>query len=325
MIKKILPTILILVFLLTVAFSCSPANSAELNLVPGTANMVLQIQVGKVLINPAVQIAYGELATMNSTLPQTTGDLLNELKQKTGFDLSTISNAVFFADIESANQTQNMYAGVIASGTFDESSLVEQFQQQINQTLTTTDYKELTIYSGVQDKFGLVFFSQNKLVFGSLKAVKDVIDVSKKDQQPLSGSVIDTLNRVGAALISGAFTPPDTLRSKLPGETEVMPQYPVSLKPFQDIDAIGFAIDQPDLNLTARVDAHFANNTSLQDAKDTITGLISLARGTVQDQTVKTILGNIKVNTSGTWLSVQDLVSVTDFTSLFSNIQKTQP
>jgi hypothetical protein len=325
MIKKILLIVLVLVLILPVAFSCSAVNSAELGLVPGTANVVLQIQVSKVFSNPALQIVYAELASMNTTLPQTTGDLLNLLKEKTGFDFSTISNAVFFADLESANQTQNMYAGAIVSGTFDESSLVEQLQQQTKQTLTTSDYKGLTVYSGGQDKFGLVFLTQNELVFGSLKAVQDVIDVSKKDQQPLKGSVIDTLKRVGTALISGAVTPPESLRNKLPGEAEVMSQYPVSLKPFQDIDAIGFAIDQPGLNLTARIDAHFANNTSLQDARDTITGLISLAKGTVQEQTVKTILSNIKVSTSGGWLSIQDLVSVTDFTSLFSNMQTTQP
>jgi hypothetical protein len=322
MMKKIL-TIVVLVVLLSVAFSCSATNPAELTLVPGTANMVVQIQVGKILNNAALQIAYGELATMNSTWPQTVNDLLNQLTQKTGFDISTISTAVFFADIESANQTQNMYAAVIASGTFDESALVEQLQQQTHQKLMTSDYKGLTVYAGEQDKFEIVFLSQSELAFGSPKAVRDVIDVNKKDQQPLSGSVIDTLNRVGNSLISGAFVPPDSLHNGL--ASEVATQSPVSLKSFQDINAIGFAIDQPGLKLTFRVDARFANTTSVQDARDAITGLISLAKGTSQDQTIKTALGNIKVSTSGAWLSVRDLVSVTDFAALFSGVQSTQP
>ena len=89
MMKKILPIGLVLLVLLSMTLSCSATNSTELTLVPGTANMVVQIQVGKVLNNAALQIAYGELATMNSTWPQTIGDLLNQLTQKTGFDLSS--------------------------------------------------------------------------------------------------------------------------------------------------------------------------------------------------------------------------------------------
>jgi hypothetical protein len=323
MVKKILLIVPILILLLSVAFSCSATNSAEIKMVPGTANMVAQIQVGKVLKNPALQIAYGELATMNSTWPRTVNDLLNQLKQKTGVDLLTISTAVFFADIESANQTQNMYAGVIASGTFDEAALVNQFQQQAHQMLATSDYKGLTVYAGDQDKFEIVFLSKNELAFGSPKAVRDVIDVNKKDQQPLKGNVIDTLNRVGTALISGAFTLPVNLSSGL--ASDVATQSPVSLKSFQDIKAIGFAINQPGLNLTVRVDARFANTASVQDAKDTITGLISLAKGISQDKTIKTTLDNVKVKTSGVWISVQDLVSVTDFAALFSSVQSTQP
>jgi hypothetical protein len=168
-----------------------------------------------------------------------------------------------------------------------------------------------------------VFLSHSELAFGSPKAVRDVIDVNKKDQQPLSGSVIDTLNRVGTALISGAFAPPDSLRNGL--ASGVATQSPVSLKSFQDINAIGFAIDQPGLNLTVRIDARFANTTSVQDTKDVITGLISLAKGTSQDQTIKTALANIKVSPSGAWLSVQDLVSVTDFAAFVSGVQTTQP
>ena len=77
--------------------------------------------------------------------------------------------------------------------------------------------------------------------------------------------------------------------------------------------------------MTVRVDARFENTTSVQDARDAITGLISLAKGTIQDQNIKTALSNIKVNTNGMWLSVQDLVSVTDFATLFSGVQTTPP
>jgi hypothetical protein len=318
-VKKLLASSLVLLLILPVAVSCSAANASETILVPRTANMVVQIQVGNILSNPALQIAYNELAKVNPAWPQTTNDALNQLLQKTGFDLSSISTAVFFADIESTGQTQNSYVGMIASGTFNESTLIAKIQQQTQQTLTTSDYKGLTVYAGAQDKFEIVFLSQSQLAFGTPKAVRDVVDVSNKDQQALSGSIIDTLNRIGPALIVGAFAPPESLRNEL--GKEVPQQAILSLKSFQDIDTIGFAVDQPALSLSIRIDAHFSNTASVQDAKDAITGLISVAKGTSQDQNVKTALGNIQVSTTDSWLSMRDLASPADIATLTGSIQ----
>jgi hypothetical protein len=318
-VKKLLASSLVLLLILPVAVSCSAANASETILVPRTANMVVQIQVGNILSNPALQIAYNELAKVNPAWPQTTNDALNQLLQKTGFDLSSISTAVFFADIESTGQTQNSYVGMIASGTFNESTLIAKIQQQTQQTLTTSDYKGLTVYAGAQDKFEIVFLSQSQLAFGTPKAVRDVVDVSNKDQQALSGSIIDTLNRIGPALIVGAFAPPESLRNEL--GKEVPQQAILSLKSFQDIDTIGFAVDQPALSLSIRIDAHFSNTASVQDAKDAITGLISVAKGTSQDQNVKTALGNIQVSTTDSWLSMRDLASPADIATLIGSIQ----
>ncbi len=319
MVKKLMATCLGLLLILPAVIACSAVNASATTLVPATANMLVQIQVGRIISNPALTTAYGELAKMKSSLPQTADDALNQFLQKTGLDLHTVSTAVFFADIESTDKTQNTYVGLIASGTFNESTLITKIEQQTQQNLTTNDYKGMKVYSGPQDKVEIVFFDKNRLALGTPKAVRDTIDVIKGDQKPLSGSVIDALDRVGSALITGAFVPPETLRNQI---TKAIPQQnQLSPKYFQDVDAIAFAADLPVLNVSFRFDAHFSNTASLQDAKDAVTGLISIAKGTSQDPNIKTALSNIQVITSNSWLSVQETASMSDISSLISSIQ----
>jgi hypothetical protein len=304
--------------ILPAVVSCSAARASETILVPGIANVVVKIQVGQILRNPALLIAYDELAKTHPAWPQTAGDALDQLLQKTGFALSSISDAVFFADIESTNQTQNTYAGMIASGTFDESALIAKIKQQTQQKLATSDYKGLTVYAGTQDKFEMVFLGQSQLVFGTPKAVRDVIDVSTGGQPALSGSIIDTLSRLGPALIVGASVPPESLRNQL-GQ-EVPPQIASTLASFQGMDNIGFAIDQPGLSVSVRIDTHFSNAASVQNAKDTITGLISVAKGTSQDPNVKAALDTVQVTTADSWLSIRDLISLAEIANLAGSI-----
>jgi hypothetical protein len=319
MVKKLVATCLGLLLILPAVIACSIANASATTLVPASANIVVQIQVGRILSNPALTIAYGELAKMKSSWPQTAEDALNQLLQKTGLDLHTVSTAVFFADIKSTDKTQNTYAGLISSGSFNESTLTAKIQQQTQQTLATSDYKGMKIYSVEQDKFEISFFDKNRLVLGTPKAVRDTIDVIKGDQKPLSGSVIDALDRVGSALITGAFVPPETLRNQI---TKAIPQQvQLSPKSFQDIDAIAFAADLPVLNVSFRFDAHFSNTASLQDTKDAVTGLISIAKGTSPDPNIKTAISNIQVNTSNSWLSIQGAASISDISTMISSVQ----
>ena len=320
MVKRLLASVLALLLVVPAVLSCGPAAATETTLIPATANAVMQMQVDKIVNNSAVILAYGELEKGKAGWPQTATDALNQIVDKTGVDLTTVSKAVFFADVESTSENQsNMYGGVVVTGKFNESTLVDKIQQQAKQTLTTSDYKGFKVYEGAQDKFEIVFLSQGQIVLGTAKAVRDTIDVRRGDQKGLSGSVIDTLDRFGNALITGAFAPPESLRSQL---GKAVPQQPgLSLTAFQNIDAIGFSVDLPGLTVSTRLDAHFSNTASVQDAKDAITGLISVAKGTSQDPNVKAALGNIQVTTSDSWLSVRDTISVAEIGSLIGSIQ----
>jgi len=321
MLKKLLASSLVLFLILPLMISCSAENASETILVPGTANMVVKVLVGKILNNTTFQTAYDELAKKNPELPQTLNEVLNQLVQKTGFDFASISTAVFFSDIESTSPKQNTYSGMIASGTFNESTFIARIEQETQQKLTTSDYKGLTVYAGAQNEFEMVFLSQSQLAFGTPLAIRDVVDVSKRDKPALNGSIIDTLNRFGPALIVGASVPPESVLNQLGKEVPVPQKITLSLNSLQDIDNIGFSIDQPSISLSVRLDLHFSNATSARDAKDTITGFILVAKGTSQNANVKTALGKIEVSMTDSWLSIRDIVTPADIGNLTGSMQ----
>ncbi len=318
MFKKLVASGLALFLILPVLSGCGAANASATSLVPGTANAVVQIQVAKLIGNPALRIAYDELARTRTGWPQTVDAVLAELSEKTGLDAAGVSTAVMFTDIESAGPAGEAYAGIIANGSFDEPAIIAKIQQQTQHTMTTSDYKGLTVYAGGKDKIEMAFFGPGRLVLGTGKAVRDTIDVSRGDQKPLTGIIIDTLDRFSAVLVAGAFAPPQSLRDQIgegaPG------QLPLSLNTFQSIDTVGFSVDLPGLTLNTRLDAHFSNVASVKDARDAVAGLISLTRATTQDPNLKAALGTIQVTAADSWLSLRGAAGLAEISTLIGSM-----
>jgi hypothetical protein len=319
MLKKlyVLPICLVLFLILPLVTSCTSAGNSGVALVPQTANTVVEVQVGQILSDMVLQGVYTGLAQQNPSWPQTEDAAVNQILLKTGLDLSGVSTAVCFADIESNDQTQNTYKGIIASGNFNETTSIAKIKQQTPQTLTTSVYKGFTIYTETQDQSVIVFLSKRQFVFGSLKAVQDVIDVSKGSQQALSGSVVSTLNRLNPALIVGASVAVKSFLRQIGKDSA--DQNPLSFQSLQGADNIGFAFNQPNLSLSFRVDAHFSDTDSLQSAKDSISSLISSQKATGQDSIDKTLLNNVQVSAANSWLSIQDLLNPADIAALFTS------
>ncbi len=319
MLKKLIPVCLVFFIALPLISSCTGTNNSAELLIPRIANTVVEVQVGQIVSDTVLQLAYNELAQNNPSWPQTTDAAESQLLLKTGLDLSGVATAVYFADIESTATTQNTYHGVIASGSFNESTSIAKIKQQTQQNLTTTIYQGFTIYTETQNQSCLVFLSNSRFVFGSLKAVQDVIDVSKGTQPALSGSIIDTLNREGSGLITGASSDSAALLNHLgndAGQSSAL-----SLQSLQSADNIGFVINQPGLNLSFRLDAHFSDTASVQNAENTVNGIVSLAKGSNQNADIKDILNNIQVSEDGSWLSIKDVLSPGDIINLLNNNQ----
>jgi hypothetical protein len=132
--------------------------------------------------------------------------------------------------------------------------------------------------------------------------VKDAIDVSKGDSPRLSGPVLDMYNQMGGSLVTAAFVIPESGRNEI-SQTPVSGA-PFSLKPFGDVDLVGFAWSKDAQSTTFRVNAHFTKVSSVTDAKDTVSGAILTYKGMSVSSDVKDMLGKVEVTVNGANLNL---------------------
>jgi hypothetical protein len=321
MVKRLLAVIAVILVIAPALVACGPAAGQEVANgvpIPPSANSVMKVKVDQIVTNPAVKAAYESLVKSHPDWPQTADAAFSQVLSKTGIDLTTVSSAIFFASMQSVSANQTAYAGVIATGSFKQSAVIDSIQASAKQKFTATDYKGFTVYAAAKDEYQISFLSSSQFVAGTPQAVHDTLDVKKGDQKALSGGVIDTLDRFGSPVITASFAVPQTMSSQL---SKPVPGSPVSLSALQNVDNAGFSLDFQGLTINARIDAHFTSATSATDASNVITGLISLGKGGAQDPGTKAALGNIQVTTSESWLSVRSTLDATQMASLAGTFQ----
>jgi hypothetical protein len=79
---------------------------------------------------------------------------------------------------------------------------------------------------------------------------------------------------------------------------------------------VGFSFNKSSGDLTIKIDLHFTDAQSATDAKDTISGLISLFKGVMQVNEVKDLMNKIEVTVSGVWLNVSLDTTISELESL---------
>ncbi len=315
--RKLLFPILILALLLPGAAGCTSATAKPIELVPQDANFVANIQLSKILDDQDFIDAYDK-TEKSADQPQTFDEALDKVVEETGIDLRDFSEGLIFGDI--TNIERGDYIGVIVEGSFNEATFIGNIEARAGEDFTTSDYKGYKLYTGNDGKMVLAFLSERMLLLGSPKAVKDTIDVSKGERSRLSGQVLDTYSQLGDGLMKAVFRIPEDVRQGLSEDTTA--DLPFSLNPFADTDLVGFVFNKEAEAITIRIDAHFVSTTSAQDAKDTLSGAISLLKGMSQEPEVKELLGAIQVTVSGSSLSIALETTLSQLEKLTESFQE---
>ena len=315
--QKLVFWFLVLVLMLATAVGCKAPELTAIELVPRDANLIADIQISKIINDQDLRDAYDK-AKKEPGQPQTVEEALNELVEETGVDLRDFSQAVIFADIATIEQAE--YVGVIIEGTFNEERFIDNIEQKAGEELTTSDYKGYKLYTDETEEFVIAFLSNEVLLLGTTNAVKDTIQVSTGDRRKVSGIILDTYNQLGDALIKCAFELPEEAREAL---TEELPlgEVPISFEPFADIDIVGFALNKVTELMTTRIDLHFLNSDSAQDAKDTLSGTLILLRGVLQDPEIKELLGKVEVTGADSWVTISFEITISEIERLTETFQ----
>lgn len=297
--KRLLSPIMVLVLLLAGLVGCESSAMRPIDLVPQHANFIADVQLGKIINDQEFRSAYAA-EKKSPQEPQTVDAALDKMVQETGIDLRNISRGVVFGDVN--NLEQDSYLGAIVEGTFNQATFISNLEAKSKEKFTTSDYKGYKLYTSQNGEPSLAFLSDGMLLFGSTKAVKDTIDVSKGDSTRLSGQVLNMYNQVnGGSLVSAAFLIPESARQEL---SKPIAEIPFSLKPLADADMVGFAMSKDVQSVTLQVNIHFVSTSSAGDAKDTFSGAITTLKGMSVSSDVKDLLGKIEVTVSGSTLTL---------------------
>jgi len=315
--QKLLSWLLVLVFMSAIVAGCETPGLTATEFIPQDANLIANIQISEILNDRDLRDAYDE-AEKEAGQPQTFEEALDELADEVGIDLRDFSEVVIFADIATIAQTG--YLGVIVEGSFNETQLINNIEQQAGQELTASNYKGYTLYTDAGQESGITFLSSRVLLVGTMEAVRDAIDVSKGDQEQLSGIVVDTYNQLGDALIKLAFELPEEATDAL--TEELIPGgIPISLDPFADIDIVGFALNKAGETITIQITPHFLSTDSAQDARDTLSGAISLLRLTLEIPEINQLLGKVEVSVTDSWVTIALEITVSEIEWLIEMLQ----
>jgi hypothetical protein len=315
--KKLLFPILVLVLLLTGAAGCGSSAAKPIELVPQDANFVASVQLSKILGDQDFREAYDK-TEKPADQPQTVDEALDKVIEESGIDLRDFSEGLIFGDTN--NLQQSPYIGVIVEGSFNEATFIGNIEARTEEKFTTSDYKGYKLYTGDDGEFALAFLSNRMLLLGSLRAVKDTIDVSKGERSRLTGQTLDTYNQLGDGLMKAVFSIPESARQGL--DENLGADFPFSLKPFADTDLVGFVLDKQAESITIKIDAHFVSTTSAADAKDTLSGIITLLKGMSQEAEVKDLLGAIQVTVSGSSLTIALQTTLSQLEKLSESFQE---
>lgn len=342
MVKKVVPLLLIVALFVSslIAVGCRPSPViVAIDLVPQEANLVANIQISRILTDADLIAAYNE-ATKEPDMPQTFEQALDLVADEIGIDPRDFSQAVIFADTES----EDYYLGAIITGTFDREALIESIEQAIGEEMAISTYKGYQIYEatievpgeamevpeeawggippdepiGIEElEIAICFLSDDSFAFGSIDAVRDVIDV-KEGEPGLSGAVAEAYISLGDVWIRVAAEVPEE------GMGEILEEeVPIGLEAFEDVQVVGFGLNKAGQILSAQLKLYFSSSESAADAEDTISGLITFI-SILPDIPLELadILDGLDVSTSGPWVTISLTTTITEIEELVEAMEQ---
>ncbi|TET39412.1 MAG: hypothetical protein E3J65_03820 [Dehalococcoidia bacterium] len=318
MVKKVVPLLLIVALFVTslIAVGCGPAPTiVAIDLVPQEANLVASIQISRILTDADLIAAYDGWEK-DPEMPQTFEQAMDLVADEIGIDLRDFSEAVIFGDTES----EDYYFGAIITGTFDRVALIESIEGAIGEEMITTDYRGYTTYTiTIEGEEGAIcFLNDDSFVFGSIDAVRDVIDV-KEGEPSLSGTLAEAYISLGDVWIKVAAEVPEGWMGEIPEEG-----VPIGLEALADVQVVGFGFNKAGQILSAQLKLYFSTSESAADAEGTISGLISFI-SILPDipPEVMDLLDGLNVSRSGPWVTISLTTTMTEIEELVEAMEET--
>jgi hypothetical protein len=320
---------MVLLLVVSPLIGCSNSNGGVTNpigLVPKKANVIGHVDLSKILQDNDLTGIYDKVPK-DSSYPQTFDDALAKLKEEYNIDLKNFQEGVFFGDISGSTEQGN-YSGVIVKGAFNKSDLITAIQSAADMELSTIKYKDYEIYTDESGGAAIAFLGDNMFVMGAMQPVKDVIDVKKGDGVALSGTVLDTYNKLGDALIKVAVAVPPGVAEGQLGQSAS--QVLGDLSAFEKVKSVGMTLSKNDGSIALDVKLCCADSDSAQSIEQSINGLIifaefltSMSENQQQNQALDTLLNKVEVGRSDSCVNITITATLAEIEDLIQSSGQT--
>lgn len=293
------------------AAACGTAVAGDpTGLVPARANLVGSADLPEILSDEDVGEFYSIIAEANGDpeMPQTLEELLAFAEEQTCLDLTTLGEAIIFAEIsdfESADldsQQEEGYFGLIAAGAPD--GLFEKVQESAPNEFDETEYKGVALLESTDDSMAIAIVD-GAAVVGTLDAVRGVIDVDQGDADALSGDLLAFYDSIGDVWGKVVLTVPAEAKAELDGMAGEEMGLPVDVSALLDVEAIGISGDKQDNDGVLRVVLRYATEQQVTEAEGMINSLLTLVKMFAGDDPALDALDKLDISVAGTDLTIE--------------------
>ncbi|MFB6203446.1 MAG: hypothetical protein ABEK01_03050 [Candidatus Nanohaloarchaea archaeon] len=262
---------------------------------------VLQDKETKKLVNTALETAPSYQTSANSLQ-----DALDKIENKSGIDPRDTEEVVAYGKIPDQTGSTS-YFGLIAHADWSLDTLVESIRKETPQNLSERTYKGKTVYvakseSVVQGQSGqslwIAEIGTGEYAVGTEKAVKDAIDVSVGDSEPLSGELKAAYESTRDGYVRFASRIPE---SQVPSGSMGMGP---DLSAFKNISYVSGAYYTDSNKVGINLNMETGGTESAKDVKDAIKGGISLLSTLASNEKAQETLDKVKVSRDGKQVTI---------------------
>lgn len=329
--KWILFVIIGIILIMLVAFpSCrsyqAPTALPSLSLfVPQRADLVAKVEIQQILDDGDFAYLYRQFAAVDSSMPRTVDQALDQVTDETGIDPRDFRQAVAFANTSELAQFMESpypggpYWGALLKGSFAEKRMMLAIAGLFGREFETYRYKGDKIYNFTEGRevlFSFTFVSNDLIVVGSSRAVEDTIDVMAGDYEPISGIVYNLYESLPQAYFKAAFSVPPSISREIPSSQEIDHDLHLNLRPLRDVNIVGCTFDNIGSTTITEVELHCTYTDSAQEIEELVHDLLGLGRLVAPDPGLKHHLDNVEATSYGSVFSLKITETIADIEDL---------
>ncbi|MFB6189304.1 MAG: hypothetical protein ABEI57_05425 [Halapricum sp.] len=277
--------------------------------VPAAAQAIVQVNVSETLndqnIREVVNTFLGQAAKQEGyTGPSTVQEALDSAKQAGDIDPQGLHSMTTYMKVDGTSDVQG-YTGILMQTDWTAQQLIDSAENQ-NADVTKGSYKGVTTYSSQANGTSGLFavLGDGTFALGTETAVKDAIDVSTGNADPLSGDLATYFADTNDGhLRFASMVPEDQLPQQDSGQ--------VNIDGLDKLRYLSGSFYSQSSNLGVDINMHTTDEKSASELADSLDALLQTASMTSDNEDVNQIIDQVEFSANGSTATMVYVESVT--------------